>query len=66
IPWGFTLGLPPPWIPFPSKILVEVLEPIVFEGTSPADADDPQVYRACARQVQATMQAALTRLCAEL
>ena len=28
IPWGFTLGLPPPWFPFPSKILIEVLEPI--------------------------------------
>ena len=65
VPWGFTLGLPPPWFPFPSKILIEVLEPIVFEGTGPADADDPAVYTACAEQVQSTMQAALTRLEAE-
>ncbi len=65
IPWGLTLGLPPPWLPFPSKILIEVLEPIVFEGTSPADADDPEIYTACAQQVQSTLQAALTRLEAE-
>ncbi|MCA9671718.1 MAG: 1-acyl-sn-glycerol-3-phosphate acyltransferase [Myxococcales bacterium] len=65
-PLGLTLGPLPLFIPFPTRILVELLEPITFErGGERAAADDAYV-RACADRVEATMQSALTRLASEL
>jgi 1-acyl-sn-glycerol-3-phosphate acyltransferase len=30
-PWGITFGPPPPYLPFPARIRIEVLEPLQFE-----------------------------------
>ncbi len=65
IPWGLTLGPPLPWLPFPSKILIEVLDPITLDHLEPADADNPELMRETADQIRNTMQAALSRLAAE-
>lgn len=62
-PWGLTLGPPPPHIPFPTRIRVEILEPIYFavrrEKTQPSD---PCYVSECAETVENTMQHALDRL----
>ncbi len=65
LPWGLTLG-PPPMIywPLPSKILIEVLDPIRFERTGPDAAADPDWVAECAARVESRMQSALTRLAA--
>ena len=65
MPWGLTLGAPPGFIPFPSRILMEVLEPIHFERTGPEAAADPEWVDVCDAQVQHVMQQALTRLAAK-
>lgn len=64
-PFGLTVG-PPLFIPFPARIIVELLEPICFSrGGERAAADDGYVAE-CAARVESTMQAALTRLAGEL
>lgn len=65
IPWGLTLGPLPPYVPWPSRILIEALPAIHFPRTGSAAADDPDWVTACAHHVEARMQAALTRLAAE-
>ena len=65
LPWGVTLGPPPPYLPLPSRILIELLEPMTFERTGAEAAADDAYVRACAERVEATMQAALTRLADE-
>lgn len=62
IPWGLTLGPIPPFIPYPARILIEVLEPSRFERSGPDAADDEAYVESCARDVHARMQACLTRL----
>jgi 1-acyl-sn-glycerol-3-phosphate acyltransferase len=61
-PWGLTLGPPSFFFPFPSKIIIEALHPITFEHTGPKAAVDDNWVNTCARRVEDTMQAALTRL----
>jgi len=65
LPWGLTLGPPPPWIPLPSRILVEVLDPITFDDLGPDDAERPETVARCADHVRGVMQEALTRLASE-
>lgn len=65
IPWGLTLGPPPPFVPFPSRILVDLLEPIRFERSGPEAAADDDYVDACAALVRERMQVALTRLAGE-
>lgn len=65
IPWGVTLGPTFPFIPFPSKILIEVLDPIVFTRTGAAAAADDDYVSRCVHHVKTLMQGALTRLAAE-
>lgn len=65
MPWGITLGPTFPFLPFPSKILMEVLEPVRFARTGAEAAEDENYVKSCARAVQENMQAALTRLAAE-
>ena len=65
LPWGITLGPLVPYIPFPSRILVDILEPIRFERSGEDAADDDEYVAECDRQVRATMQEALTRLAIE-
>ena len=66
IPWGLTLWPPPVYIPLPSRIIQEVLEPITFDRGGPEAAEDRAYVRACADQVEGKMQATLTRLGEEL
>jgi len=64
-PLGLTLGPLFPFIPWPTRILVEVGEPITFARTGPEAAADEAYVAACAAEVQGRMQAALTRLADE-
>lgn len=61
LPWGLTLG-PLPFIPFPSKILVEVLEPIQFGRSGDEAARDRTYVEQCAQAVERQMEDALHRL----
>ena len=65
LPWGLWIGIPPPHIPFRTQILIEVLEPIRFEGDGPLAAEDNGYVEECHRHVHATMEALLKRLAAE-
>jgi len=65
IPWGFYLGITPPHLPLPTRILVEVLDPIHFDRQGSEAAADAAYVEACHEQVVGTMQEALTRLSAE-
>ena len=64
-PWGLTLGPPPLYVPFPTRILIEALEPIRFDRTGEAAAADDAYVEECAALVEGRMQATLTRLAAE-
>jgi 1-acyl-sn-glycerol-3-phosphate acyltransferase len=65
VPWGLTIGpSPPPYLPLPARILVEVLEPVRFEREGDDAANDPSYVRRCADEVERAMQAALVRLAA--
>ncbi|XXY55152.1 transposase [Sorangium sp. So ce269] len=65
IPWGLTLGpFIPPYIPWPSKIILELLEPMVFEKGSAGDGDEDRVAAGAAK-VERTIESALARLEAE-
>lgn len=65
LPWGLWIGVPPPHLPWPSRILIEVLPPIRFERSGEEAARDADYVEACHRRVHGAMQAALTRLSAE-
>jgi 1-acyl-sn-glycerol-3-phosphate acyltransferase len=64
IPWGLTVGAPP-YIPLPTRVLVEVLDPIRFDRSGPEAADDAPYVEACHQRVVGAMQAALDRLAQE-
>ena len=65
IPWGLTFGVLPFYIPYPTRILMEVLEPIHFDRSGPEAAADEAYVKACAKEVEGRMQRALTQLAAE-
>jgi 1-acyl-sn-glycerol-3-phosphate acyltransferase len=65
LPWGLTPGPPPVYLPFPVRMLGEVLEPIEFERSGPEAAADEDYVQRCDDLVRARMQSALTRLAAE-
>lgn len=65
VPWGLTLGVVPTYIPLPTRILIEIGPPICFARSGNAAASDAAYVRACADQVEAAMQATLTRLAGE-
>jgi 1-acyl-sn-glycerol-3-phosphate acyltransferase len=64
LPWGLLIA-PLPFIPWPSRILIEVLPPIRFDRSGPKAAADAGYVTECAAQVEQTMQACLTRLAAK-
>jgi 1-acyl-sn-glycerol-3-phosphate acyltransferase len=64
-PWGLTLGPPPPYVPFPTRILIEVLEPVHFERTGEEAASDEAYVAECSDVIQGRLQATLTSLAAE-
>lgn len=63
---GFPFGLAPgfvPQLPFPSKITIEVGEPLDWHLRYGAgDAKDPAVVERCYAEITGTMQATLDRL----
>jgi 1-acyl-sn-glycerol-3-phosphate acyltransferase len=65
LPWGLVVGPQLLYVPWPSRILIEVLEPIRFDRAGEAAASDDAYVRACADRVERTMQAALDRLVKE-
>jgi 1-acyl-sn-glycerol-3-phosphate acyltransferase len=65
IPWGLTVGFPPPYLPYPTRFYTEFLEPIRFERSGNEAADDADYVEACHQRVVDAMQAALTRLAKE-
>lgn len=62
LPWGLTFGPPPPHIPLPSRIFIEVLEPMTLERTGKVAAEDPYYVERCHARVHGAMQSALERL----
>jgi 1-acyl-sn-glycerol-3-phosphate acyltransferase len=64
-PWGLTPGPPPVYLPFPVRMLIELLDPIEFERNGPDAAEDEAWVRECDRRVRASMQRALSRLASE-
>jgi 1-acyl-sn-glycerol-3-phosphate acyltransferase len=66
IPWGLTLGpFVAPYVPWPSKIIIEVLDPIVFPPASSMGMTDKAWARSCAQHVERVIESALVRLEAE-
>lgn len=66
IPWGLTLGPILPHIPWPAKILIEVLPPIRFDRYGAEAAEDEPWVRQCAERVETAIQDTLSRLAREL
>lgn len=64
VPWGLTVGAPP-YLPLPTTIFIEVLEPISFERSGAEAADDEKYVEQCHHRVLDRMQLALDRLAAE-
>lgn len=62
IPWGLTIGPMLPYFPLPAPIITEVLEPITFDRTGEEAAGDDAWVQACADDVHARLQQAVTRL----
>jgi 1-acyl-sn-glycerol-3-phosphate acyltransferase len=65
VPWGLTLGPFLAYLPFPARILTEVLEPIYFDRAGEDASSDEAYVRVCADKVEAAMQTALGRLADE-
>lgn len=66
VPWGLTIGFPLPFVPMPTRVLIEIMEPIRFARSGQAAADDAPFVESCHQVVLAQMQACLTRLAREL
>ena len=65
VPWGLTIGFPPPYLPLPVRVYIEALPPIHFARYGRAAAEDASYVEACHQEIVRTMQAALLRLSAE-
>ena len=63
-PWGLTLGPSPPYVPFPTKIVMEVLPPMLFDGGEEGTQDEAYVQE-CDRRVHEALQAKLSELAEE-
>ncbi|WP_437791667.1 transposase [Sorangium sp. So ce693] len=65
IPWGLTLGPAiPPYVPWPSKIILEALEPMAWKRSA-AGAESESRVAECAAQVEQAIESAMARLEAE-
>ncbi|MDQ3036776.1 MAG: acyltransferase family protein [Myxococcota bacterium] len=65
VPWGLTIGFPPPYVPVPTRMFMEILEPIAFDRSGPEAANDREYVEQCHQRVVGAMQDALTRLARE-
>jgi 1-acyl-sn-glycerol-3-phosphate acyltransferase len=61
IPWGLTLG-PVFFFPYPAKIIIEVLDPVIFSRSGEEASQDEKYVSECSLKVEYLMQKALTRL----
>lgn len=64
IPWGIVVGPLPSW-PIPTKVTLQVCEPMSWEHLEPKDADDPEVLEHCYEEIKTRMQSALDDLARE-
>lgn len=58
LPWGLAPG-PAPYLPWPLRMRLRVLDPIAWPELPPEAADDPAVVARCREQVRAAMQSSL-------
>lgn len=65
LPWGLVVGPGLLYLPWPTRILIEVLEPMRFDREGEQAAADDSYVKTCADAVEAAMQVALTRLARE-
>ena len=65
IPWGLTVGPPPGYLPWRTRIHIEVMEPVHFERSGPAAADDADYVEECHRLVHGSMLETMQRLTEE-
>jgi len=65
IPWGLTVGMVPPHIPWRTRILIDILEPIHFDAYGPDKAEDLAYVESCHDLVHSRMEGALQRLLEE-
>ena len=63
-PFGLTVFVP--YLPLPTKIIIEVLEPLDWSHHGPDAADDPGVVRVCYDEITGRMQRALDGLAREM
>ena len=64
LPWGVVLG-PVPSFPIPTKVTLEVCEPMDWQDLSAEDADDRDIVEQCYWEVTNKMQGVLDRLAKE-
>ena len=64
IPWGVVLGPIPAW-PIPTKVTLQVCEPMDWSHLGPEDAEDPEVLERCYDEIDTRMQSALDDLAEE-
>lgn len=62
LPYGLWFGPPPPYIPLPAKITIEILDPIDPPRVGDEAAADEEYVADVASTVEAMIQQALTRL----
>ncbi|MEI8257254.1 MAG: 1-acyl-sn-glycerol-3-phosphate acyltransferase, partial [Deltaproteobacteria bacterium] len=65
LPWGLVVGPGLFYVPWRTRILIETLDPIVFDRTGEDASRDEAYVRECADLVEGTMQVALDRLALE-
>ncbi|MFW2387440.1 MAG: 1-acyl-sn-glycerol-3-phosphate acyltransferase [Polyangiales bacterium] len=65
IPWGLVLGPIPSW-PIPTKVTLQVCEPMDWAHLSAEDAENPDVVDRCYREIAARMQDTLDDLAREI
>ena len=66
---GVPFGVAPvflPQMPYPAKVVVEVLEPVDWSHLGPGAADDPEVLHEAYEEITGRMQEALDRLVDEM
>jgi 1-acyl-sn-glycerol-3-phosphate acyltransferase len=61
-PWGLTFGFPPPYVPVPTRIVMDVLPPIHFERSGEEAAVDDAYVERCHDRVVRAMQARLDEI----
>jgi 1-acyl-sn-glycerol-3-phosphate acyltransferase len=64
IPWGVVVG-PIPAFPIPTKVTLQVCEPMDWSHLSPDDADNPVIVQQCYDEIRSIMQRAMDDLAKE-